>query len=249
VQGGSEDGRRCIIPTVAASFPETPPELMSALTYTHDELLLSVAAGPQRADALTASAETASDHSLLEATCAGDEAAFAELVRRYRNQLTNYIYRITNDYDASVDLAQETFVRLYRAAGRYRQSHAFSTYIYRIATNLAISELRRRKRRRLISLSGFFQGREQDGGEPCELDPPDERPLQDSTLIEGERRAAVARAIATLPDKYRAPLVLRDVEGRSYDEIARILEMSEGTVKSRINRARSFLRDKLQAYL
>ncbi|HYO63236.1 MAG TPA: sigma-70 family RNA polymerase sigma factor [Pyrinomonadaceae bacterium] len=220
---------------------------MSALTSTPDELLLSVAAGPPRADAL-ASGEPVSDHSLLEATCAGDEAAFAELVRRYRNQLTNYIYRITNDYDASVDLAQETFVRLYRAAGRYRQSHAFSTYIYRIATNLAISELRRRKRRRLISLTGFFQGREQ-AGEPSELDPPDARPRQDSALSEGARRTAVARASATLHHKYRAPLVLRDVEGRSYEEIARILEMSEGTVKSRINRARSFLRDKLQAYL
>ena len=68
-------------------------------------------------------------------------------------------------------------------------------------------------------------------------------------MVDEERRAAVARAIATLPDKYRAPLVLRDVEGRSYDEIACILEMSEGTVKSRINRARSFLRDKLQAYI
>ena len=221
---------------------------MSALTSTQAELLLSVAAGPTTAETTLPLPETASDHSLLEATRAGDEAAFAELVRRYRNQLTNYIYRITNDYDASVDLAQETFIRLYRAAERYRQSHAFSTYIYRIATNLAISELRRRKRRRLISLTGFFQGREQ-GGEPCELDPPDSRPLQDSALVEGERQRAVARAIATLPDKYRAPLVLRDVEGRSYEEIARILEMSEGTVKSRINRARSFLRDKLQAYL
>jgi RNA polymerase sigma-70 factor (ECF subfamily) len=220
---------------------------MSALTSTSADLLLSVAAGTQSATA-TVLTEPLSDHNLLEATRTGDEAAFTELVRRYRNQITNYIYRITNDYDASVDLAQETFMRLYRAADRYQQSHAFSTYIYRIATNLAISELRRRKRRRLVSLTGFFQGREQ-GEEASEFDPPDARPLQDSTLIEGERRTAVARAIATLPDKYRAPLVLRDIDGRSYEEIARILEMSEGTVKSRINRARTFLRDKLKAYL
>jgi RNA polymerase sigma-70 factor (ECF subfamily) len=78
---------------------------------------------------------------------------------------------------------------------------------------------------------------------------PDKGPLQDAAVVEDERRAAVARAIATLPEKYRAPLVLRDVEERSYDEIACILNMNEGTVKSRINRARGFLRDKLQAYL
>src|SRR5438105_4823504 len=80
-----------------------------------------------------------SDHVLLEETLAGDEDAFAELVRRYRNQITSYIYRMTNDYDGAVDLAQEAFLRVYRAANRYQTTHAFSTYIYRNATNLAIS--------------------------------------------------------------------------------------------------------------
>ncbi|MDQ3685337.1 MAG: sigma-70 family RNA polymerase sigma factor [Acidobacteriota bacterium] len=218
---------------------------MSVLTSIDDLLL---ATGVAQSPVVASVSDPDSDHCLLEATRAGDEAAFAELVRRYRNQITNYIYRITNDYDTAVDLSQETFLRVYRAAERYQSSYAFSTYIYRIATNLAISELRRRKRRRLVSLTGFFQRRDQEG-DAYEFDPPDCRPLQDSTLVENERQSAVARAIATLPDKYRAPLVLRDVEGHSYDEIARILEMSEGTVKSRINRARSFLRDKLQAYL
>jgi RNA polymerase sigma-70 factor, ECF subfamily len=187
------------------------------------------------------------DHALLEATRTGDEDAFAELVGRYRNQITNYIYRMTNDYEEAVDLAQETFVRLYRAADRYQTTHAFSTYIYRIATNLAISELRKRKRRRLVSLTGLVISR--DGREAVDFNPPDERPLQDVTLVDSERREAVQRAINTLPEKYRAPLVLRDVQGKSYDEIAAILCTSEGTVKSRINRARNFLRDKMQAYL
>src|SRR6267143_6027325 len=192
-------------------------------------------------------ADTTSDHALLEATRIGDEDAFAELVRRYRNQITSYIYRMTNDYDGAVDLAQETFLRVYRAAGRYQTTHAFSTYIYRIATNLAISELRKRKRRRLVSLTGLLTSGE--GQEPRDFDAPDERPLQDINLVDSERRAVIKRAIATLPDKYRAPLVLRDVEGKSYDEIALILQTSEGTVKSRINRARNFLRDKMRNYL
>lgn len=115
-------------------------------------------------------ADPTSDHALLEATRIGDEDAFAELVGRYRNPITNYIYRITNDYDGAVDLAQETFVRVYRAAERYQTTYAFSTYIYRIATNLAISELRKRKRRKLVSLTGFFQSR--DGAEAQEFNPP-----------------------------------------------------------------------------
>src|SRR5215208_1103568 len=158
-------------------------------------------------------AEPPTDHALLEATRTGDEAAFAELVGRYRNQITSYIYRMTADYDCAVDLAQETFVRVYRARDRYQRSYAFSTYIYRIATNLAISELRKRKRRKLVSLTGFFQSR--DGGEPQEFNPPDLKPLPDTELVDAERRSAVQRAISTLPEKYRAPLILRDVEGKS----------------------------------
>ena len=127
-------------------------------------------------------ADPTSDHALLEATRIGDEDAFAELVGRYRNPITNYIYRMTNDYDGAVDLAQETFVRVYRAADRYQTTYAFSTYIYRIATNLAISELRKRKRRKLVSLTGFFQAR--DGGEPQEFNPPDLKPLPDTELVD-----------------------------------------------------------------
>ncbi|MCA1635201.1 MAG: sigma-70 family RNA polymerase sigma factor [Acidobacteria bacterium] len=224
------------------------PVLMSAISSTSKLLLSAATAGEVSAAAVAPLDEVLTDHRLLEATKEGDEAAFAELVRRYRNQITNYVYRMTNDYETAVDLAQETFMRVYAAADRYQTTYAFSTYIYRIATNLAISELRRRKRRRLVSLTGFFQSHDSPG-EVAELDLRDLNPLQDVTLAEDERRSAVARAIATLPEKYRAPLVLRDVEERSYEEIATILQMSEGTVKSRINRARSFLRDKLQAYL
>ena len=219
---------------------------MSAISYTN-ELIFNV----KTADAPAQVCEPVgamTDHRLLEATKAGDEAAFAELVRRYRNQITNFVYRMTNDYDLAVDLAQETFMRVFAAADRYQTSFAFSTYIYRIASNLAISELRRRKRRRMVSLTSFFRERESPS-ESFELEMPDAGPLQDVTYVEDERRAAVARAIATLPEKYRAPLVLRDVEERSYEEIACILQMNEGTVKSRINRARTFLRDKLQGYL
>src|SRR3954468_7968549 len=133
--------------------------------------------------------EKLSDHALIEATKLGDEAAFAEIVERYRNPITNYLYRFLNDYEEAVDLAQETFVRVYFAIDRYHTQFAFSTYIYRIATNLAISEIRRRKRRRLMSLTGLFQG---EGDEAVEFQPPDERPRPDAELVDDERSRVIA---------------------------------------------------------
>ena len=189
--------------------------------------------------------EKLSDHQLIEATKAGDEDAFAEIVGRYRNPITNYIYRFLNDYEEAVDLAQETFVRVYFALERYHTEYAFSTYIYRIATNLAISELRKRKRRKLLSLTGLFQT---DEDSETEFQPPDKRPLPDEDLLENEQSQTIARAISTLPEKYRAPIVLRDVEGKSYDEIANILGLGLGTTKSRISRARGLLKEKLKHY-
>ena len=186
-----------------------------------------------------------SDHQLIEAVKTGDEAAFAEIVNRYRNPITNYLYRFLNDYEEAVDLAQETFVRVYFAVERYHTDYAFSTYIYRIAANLAISELRKRKRRKLISLTGLFQF---GGEEEKDFQPEDEKPLPDKNLLEDEQSRTIARAIEALPDKYRAPIILRDVEGKSYDEVAQILGLGLGTTKSRINRARGLLKEKLKNY-
>ena len=187
-----------------------------------------------------------SDHELIEATKTGDEAAFAEIMNRYRNQITNYLYRFLNDYEEAVDLAQETFVRVYFAIERYHTEYAFSTYIYRIATNLAISEIRKRKRRKLISLTGFFQF---DNEEDQDFHPADENPLPDQDFIETEQSKTIARAIAALPEKYRAPIVLREIEGKTYEEIAEILKLGLGTTKSRISRARKLLQEKLKNYL
>ena len=189
-------------------------------------------------------AENLSDHQLIEATRQGDETAFAEIVGRYRSPITNYLYRFLNDYEEAVDLAQETFVRVYFAVGRYHTEYAFSTYIYRIATNLAISEIRKRKRRRLVSLTGLFQFED----EAKDFQPKDEKPLPDAELLGDEKSRTIARAIETLPEKYRAPIVLRDVEGKTYEEIAQILELGLGTTKSRISRARGLLKEKLKHY-
>lgn len=184
-----------------------------------------------------------SDHELIEAAKNGDENAFAEIVARYRSPITNFLYRFLNDYEEAVDLAQETFVRVYFAIERYHTGFAFSTYIYRIATNLAITEVRKRKRRKLLSLTGLFQN---DLDDPTEFQPADTKPLADADIIDAEQSRAIARAITTLPPKYRVPIVLRDIEGLSYDEIASVMNLGLGTTKSRINRARGLLKEKLK---
>ena len=191
------------------------------------------------------SVENTSDHELIAAVKNGDEAAFGEIMRRYRNPLTNYLYRFLNDYEEAVDLAQETFVRVYFAIERYHTDYAFSTYLYRIATNLAISEIRKRKRRRILSLTGLFQT---EDDRETEFQPPDKKPLPDADLIEDEKSRQIAAAIAALPEKYRAPIILRDVEGKTYEEVAQIMELGLGTTKSRISRGRALLKEKLKQY-
>ncbi len=105
--------------------------------------------------------------------------------------------------------------------------------------------MRKRKRRRLVSLNGLLGF---DGETEIEFQPPDDKPLQDQTLADAQIKTAVAKAIATLPEKYRAPLILRDVEGKTYEEISHILDTNEGTIKSRISRGRNLLREKLRGY-
>lgn len=186
------------------------------------------------------------DHALIEKARNGDDDAFSEIVSRYKNPITNFLYRFLNDYDEAVDLAQETFVRVYFALDRYHTEYAFSTYIYRIASNLAISEIRKRKRRTILSLTGLFQSEEES---TREFQPPDGRPLPDRVVVDDEQSRVIANAIAALPPKYRTPIILRDVEGCSYEEVAEIMQLGLGTTKSRISRARGLLREKLLGYL
>jgi RNA polymerase sigma-70 factor (ECF subfamily) len=199
-----------------------------------------------RGDVTGGPSRSVSDHQLIERVRSGDEAAFGEIMARYKNPITNFLYRFLNDYEEAVDLAQETFVRVYFALDRYHTNYAFSTYIYRIASNLAISEIRKRKRRSILSLTGLFQSEE---AEAVEFQPPDSRPLADSELVEDEKSRTIAKAIATLPPKYRIPIILRDVEGRSYEDVADVMQLGLGTTKSRISRGRGLLKEKLAGYL
>jgi RNA polymerase sigma-70 factor (ECF subfamily) len=242
--------------TLSAGLPELAPEIAKAdaepAPGRHSENLAEDGLPTPSAARSSISIENIAvgdmdDHQLLAATLSGAEDAFLEITRRYRNQITNYVYRMLDDYDRAVDLAQETFVRVWVNAGRYQATYSFSTYIYKIAHNLAISELRQRKRRRTIQLPTFFSDKD---NEEMEVEIEDRKqPLADDVMIGDERRQAVSRAIASLPEKYRAALVLWHIEEKSYDEISEVLGLPVGTVKSRINRARNLLKEKLRDYL
>ncbi|MFM8440621.1 MAG: RNA polymerase sigma factor [Acidobacteriota bacterium] len=187
-----------------------------------------------------------SDNELIEAAKGGDEDAFGQIMTRYRDPLTNYLFRMLGDYEEAVDLAQESFVRVYFALGRYTTDFAFSTYIYRIATNLAISEIRKRKRRQLFSLTAMFDFGD---GDKKDFEPADSRPDAAEDVSADEQSMMIAKAVASLPEKYRAPVILRDIQELSYEEISEALGLGMGTIKSRISRGRSILREKLERYL
>jgi RNA polymerase sigma-70 factor (ECF subfamily) len=178
----------------------------------------------------------ADDAALMAGVRAGERDAFATLVERHKDAVVNYLTRLTADRDRAEDLAQETFIRLWRAP-RYDEQGKLLPFLFRIATNLVRTEERRARRWRLIA--AVLPHLAPSAAVPAPLADPA------ATVERRELRERLVRAIAALPLNYRVPLVLRDVEDLSYDEIAAALGCPEGTVKSRINRARALLREQL----
>lgn len=195
------------------------------------------------------------DDQLMQHFQKGDENAFTLLVRRHQQPLINFIARYTGDRNNAEDLAQETFIRMYRAADRYKPGRAqFKTWMYFIAKNLCKNDLRNKGRRERYRLDNVTTNGTSSDENDEEIDliatAPADASFQPEIAIERkELRNVIQNAIDELPEKYRIPLILRDIQGLSYDEIGRILELRSGTTKSRINRARIMLKDKLKPYM
>ncbi len=182
------------------------------------------------------------DEDLIERFQLGELAAYEEIVRRYKDQLLNFVFRFLNNHEEAEDVVQETFLRVYRNRFAYTRIAKFSTWIYTIAGNLARTELRRRKRRRFFSLSDM-------GLEDRDYEISDEvfNPETQANSTLGEE--LIQREISKLSPKFREVIILRDVQELSYEEISKIIRVPIGTVKSRVNRARLRLQHRLKKLL
>lgn len=178
--------------------------------------------------------EQPTDADLMARVRKGDRDAFADLADRHQDAVVNYLTRLTSDRDRAEDLAQETFLRLFRFAEDYREQGYLRAYLYRIATNLVRSQERRERRWWL--LTPFLPRQEHV------------EPAAPSGLLRRELHRELAAAVAKLPLRYRVPLVLHEIEGWSYVDIAQELGCREGTVKSRVHRGRQQLKQKLDPY-
>ncbi len=177
------------------------------------------------------------DELLIRRAQSGDEGAFEQLLLAHQKSVYNLCLRMAGNPDDALDLSQEAFIRAWRALGQYQFDAAFSTWLFRLTSNVCIDFLRRQKRQQHMSLTVT------DDDEPGEeFTVPDPAPGPEEQAVHNERRQAVARAMAALPEDYRAVMQLRAVEELSYEQIAEILDIKVGTVKSRLARARTQLR-------
>lgn len=176
------------------------------------------------------------DGDVVSAFLAGEERAFEELVQRYQGRLLNFVYRTIGDRDRAEDLVQEVFIRVYRHLGRFDRAKKFSTWIYTIASNLAKNELRNRSRNPLV-LFQTIKAKFEDEERPLQFEDAHARP--DDLYRKRHLREVVESSVSRLPAHHREVFVLRELEGKSYEEIAEITGVNLGTVKSRLNRARS----------
>ncbi len=176
------------------------------------------------------------DSQVVARHLAGDGLAFEELVDRYQRRLLNFVYRTIGDRERGEDLVQEVFIRVHRHLHRFDQTKKFSTWIYTIASNLAKNELRNRSRNPLVLFQTIKKNWEAD-----------HRPLQwedstyspDDLFRKRQLREQVEKAVTELPEHHRVVFVLREMDGKTYEEISDITGVTLGTVKSRLNRARN----------
>ncbi|MEZ6186351.1 MAG: sigma-70 family RNA polymerase sigma factor [Planctomycetota bacterium] len=179
------------------------------------------------------------DQVLIDRSKAGDRDAFSELVLKYQEQVLNLAYRRVGDEEMALDVAQESFLKAYKALPGFVGHSEFYTWLYRITLNQATSALRKSARQPNLSISP--QDSDQDGIDPVAAEDYDPRTLAAST----DEQELVQRALTQVDDEYASALVLREIEGLSYQEIADVLEVPLGSVKSKIHRGRLALKNAL----
>ena len=194
----------------------------------------------------TMSAELDPDAALMLRVREGDRAAFETLVEKYKQPVVNLVARTINDLTEAEDIAQHVFVQVFKSAHRYEVTAKFSTWLFTIARNLSLNEIRRRSRHPASSLDETYAD---DDDHPIRQAPDTRTVGPTERLLQGELEAKVEEAIAALPEKQRTALLMCRHEEFSYEEIARVVGCSLSATKSLIHRARETLKERLKPYL
>lgn len=188
-----------------------------------------------------------SDRDLVLACQRREPAAFEELVKRHQRTVYTLIYQLAPDWNDTADLAQEVFIRVWRSINNLRNPSSFRAWLTQIVTNLFYDELRKRPRRlSTLSMDESWGNEDEDGPS---RDIADSSAKPDEKILSSEINTVIRNAMLKLPEQFRTAIVLREVEGLSYEEIAILTKTEMGTVKSRIARARSKLQELLKPYL
>jgi RNA polymerase sigma-70 factor (ECF subfamily) len=182
--------------------------------------------------------EQKSDDALIMLFQSGEQEVFRYLVERYREKIRNIIFSIFNDADQVDDISQEVFIKVYHALPNFRFESSFYTWIYRITVNKCRDELRKKKVKRFFSFHSF----EKTTNTKIEN-------LATTTFDDENLKGVIEESLKKLPEKFRVPIILKDIDGMSYDEIAEVLECEVGTVKSRLSRGRTMLKEILMPIL
>lgn len=178
------------------------------------------------------------ENKLVNKAVKGDNSAFEALMEKHMGIIYNIALRMAANQDDAEDMTQEIMIKIFRSLGSFKGNSKFSTWIYRVAVNTCLDELKKKKNKKHLSLDAEISG--DDGENQIEIK--DDSPSPEKLAEQNELRDMVAAAVKLLSDEHRAVIVLRDIRGMSYNEIAGILGCSDGTVKSRISRARAQLK-------
>jgi len=224
-------------------------EDMATLVLDNPALGARAAVGqsaPERQPAGYAAADPTSDAAIMLRVAAGDEAGFNFLVQKYHRSMINFLYRMVHSQAVAEELAQEVFLRVYRSRESYRADAKFTTWLYRIATNLAVNHARDTKHERAAQNVYLDQPDEESGTTP---EVADDRPSVEQSLLKDERMAAIRKHVMALPERQRTAVLMHKYQGLDYRQIGEVLKLSESATKSLLFRAYQTLREKLKEFV
>jgi RNA polymerase sigma-70 factor (ECF subfamily) len=232
------------------SLPDGVPEDMATMVLNNTALGPGLGAGtglrPDQRPAVVTEVDPASDAAIMLRVAAGDEAGFNFLVGKYHRPIIHFLFRMVQNQAVAEELAQEVFLRVYRSRESYRAEAKFTTWLYRIATNLAVNHARDTRHER-ASKSVYLDAADEDTGTTPDV--ADDEPTVEQHLMREERMAAIRKHVMALPERQRMAVLMHKYQGMDYRQIGEVLKLSESATKSLLFRAYQTLRDKLKDFV